>query len=128
MRIGLIVAAAVLTAATPVWPQRGGGLDRLMEMDGNGDGAITRAEARTARGAMFSRLDADGDGHLSQSERSSAGAGARMLNQIPDADGDGRISRDEMMAAPFRGFDRLDTNGDGIVSAAEIEAARSRAR
>lgn len=127
MRIGMAAAAAVLAAATPVWAQQGGGLERLMAMDANGDGAITRAEAQAARRAQFGRLDTDGDGYLTQAERSAAPMGARMLAQIPDPDSDGRVSRDEMMAAPYRGFDRLDADGDGTIGAAEIEAARSRA-
>jgi hypothetical protein len=31
------------------------------------------------------------------------------------------------MAAPYRGFDRLDADGDGTLSAQELEAARARA-
>jgi Ca2+-binding EF-hand superfamily protein len=50
-----------------------------------------------------------------------------MLNMVADPDADGRISRAELMAAPYRVFDRLDANDDGAISAAEIEAARARA-
>ena len=128
MRLGMMMAAAVLAAATPVWAQQGGlGLERLRAMDANGDGAITRAEAAAVRGAQFSRLDTDGDGYLSQAERSAAPGGGRLLSRIPDGDSDSRISRAEFMAAPYRGFDRLDADGDGTLSAQELEAARARA-
>jgi hypothetical protein len=128
MRLGMMIAAVVLAAASPVWAQqRGGGLDRLVAMDANGDGAITRAEAEAARTAQFNRLDTDHDGYLSQAERAAAPGGGRMLNQLPDGDSDGRISRTEMMAAPYRGFDRLDADGNGTLSAQEIETARARA-
>ena len=125
MRLGMMMAAAVLAAATPVWAQQGGGADRLMAMDANGDGAITRAEAVAARGAQFNRLDADDDGYLSQAERAAAPGGGRLLSRVPDSDGDGRLSRAEMMAAPYRGFDRLDADGNGTLSAQEIETARA---
>ena len=127
MRLSMMLAAAILAAATPALAQQRGGLDRLMALDANGDGAVTRAEAQTARRLQFGRLDTDGDGYLSETERAAAPGGGRMLNQIPDPDGDGRISRDEMMAAPYRVFDRLDADSDGTISAAEIEAARARA-
>jgi hypothetical protein len=127
MRLGMMMAAAVLAAATPVWAQQRGGLDRIMAMDANGDGAITRGEAESARGTQFDRLDTDDDGYLSQGERAAAPGGGRMLNRITDGDGDGRLSRAELMAAPYRGFDRLDADGNGTLTAQELEAARARA-
>lgn len=98
-----------------------------MRLDLNGDGAVTRAEARTARGAIFSRLDADSDGYLSAEERAAMqdGAMARGLANA-DSDNDGKLSRDEVMNQPFPGFDRLDGNRDGTVSAEEIAAIRAR--
>jgi Ca2+-binding EF-hand superfamily protein len=125
MRLGMMLAAAVLAAATPAAAQQRG--DLVRQMDANSDGTITRAEARAARETFFSRLDTNNDGYLSRDERAAAPRGGRMLRAIRDRDDDCRISRAEMMAAPYRGFDRLDTDGDGTVSAQEIEAARSRA-
>lgn len=123
----LIVAAAATLCATPAQAQQRGGLDRLMAMDANGDGAITRAEAEAARGAMFNRLDRDRDGYLSTSEQNAAqGMGRRGLEGA-DADNDARISRAELMAQPYRAFDRLDANSDGAISAAELETVRTRA-
>lgn len=50
-----------------------------------------------------------------------------------DTDGDGRISRDEFVAAaksgksdPAKRFARLDTNGDGMLDKAEIDAMLAR--
>lgn len=127
MRLGMMVAAAVLAATSPVLAQQRGGFERLMAMDTNGDGAISRGEAEAARRFQFGRLDSDADGYLSEAERAAAPGSGRMLNQIRDADDDGRLSRAEVMAAPYRGFDRLDANSDGTLSAEELEAARARA-
>lgn len=46
---------------------RKGGADRI-KRDANGDGIITRAEYEAATLAMFTRLDVNGDGMLSQGE------------------------------------------------------------
>lgn len=123
----LLVTAAVLLAATPALAQgqgRGAGmLDQLMQLDTNGDGNITHAEAEAGRAAMFDRLDTDHDGYLSEAERNGAG---RMGQQLASADtnSDGRVSRAEAMAAPYRAFDRLDSNNDNVISTAEIDRVR----
>ena len=51
----------------------------------------------------------------------------RMFDRI-DADHDGVLTRAEVQAARGRMFDRLDTNHDGAVTAAEAEAARNQAQ
>lgn len=130
-----MAAAAGLTlsmAMSPAWAQGAGrGLDILAAMDANGDGAVTRAEARAARETLFQRLDADDDGLVSQTEREAMRQGQRQgggrgMGANADADGDGSISRAEFLNQRYRGFDRADTNADGTVSAEEIAALRSR--
>jgi len=121
-----LAALAVWLLTAPAWAQGGGMLDRLMAMDLNSDGAITQAEAETVRGAMFTRADTDRDGALSAAERSAVqGGAARGLGEA-DTDGDGRVTRAEAMAMPFRAFDRLDGDNDGVISAAELQAVRGR--
>jgi hypothetical protein len=97
-----------------------------MALDTNSDGAITRAEAEAGRVAVFARLDADGNGSLSEAERQNMrGPLSRGLANA-DANGDGQISRAEFMAQPYAGFERLDANHDNTVSAEEIEVLRAR--
>ncbi len=126
------ITAALCLAASPAMAQQrgGGGLDRLLAWDANGDGAITRAEAEAGRLAMFARLDADDDGYLSEAERAAMRQGQRQggrdRSAAADTDRDGRISRAEMNASPIRGFERIDANRDGVASADEIQAVRSR--
>lgn len=124
MRIGVTILALALIGAAPAWAQQGGGLESLMALDANGDGALSRAEAEAGRTVVFNCVDSDHDGYLSEAERGER----RMLQAIQDSDGDGRISRAEIMAAPYRGFDRLDRDSDGVITAEEIEAARGSMR
>lgn len=128
MRFAWLALAACLIAPPALAQQGAGGLALLQAADTNGDGAITLAEAQTARAGMFERLDADDDGYLSEAERTNAnrqGGQARRGLEGADANNDGRIGRAEMMNQPYRGFDRLDRNNDDVVSAEELEAARS---
>jgi hypothetical protein len=128
MKVACLAVAAALIASPAFAQQGGGALAMLQAADANGDGAITRAEAQAARGALFDRLDADHNGYLSEAERANAnrqGSQARRGLEGADTNNDGRISRAELMAQPYRGFDRLDRNDDGIVSAEEIEAVRN---
>ncbi|GIW87685.1 MAG: hypothetical protein KatS3mg108_2009 [Isosphaeraceae bacterium] len=130
---------------------------RLANLDQNGDGKISRDEFR-GPAALFDRLDADKDGVLSGDELRPARPGATRPGDRPagppvgrpggppasrpdagpnapgprrlanlDQNGDGKISRDE-----FRGpaglFDRLDTNGDGVLDQADRPLGPGRPR
>ncbi|HTJ98749.1 MAG TPA: EF-hand domain-containing protein [Bordetella sp.] len=109
----------------------------LQEADANGDGKITKAELTQARDRLFTRLDRNGDGYLTQddfqrrllSRRAGAGgdSGDRYAGMaaVLDKDGDGRISRTEFVNGPAKLFDRADTNHDGTVDAKELAALRA---
>lgn len=120
----LWVSCAVALFATPALAQGGGGLARLLAMDFNHDGQITRAEAEQGRAAGFDRLDADHDGSLSPAERQAMQG--RMAEGVARADtnGDGQVSRAEFMAMPFIGFNRLDGDHNNVLSAQELQIAR----
>lgn len=138
----VLVAAPALaqTAGTP--PPRVNPFDQI---DLNRDGVITLEEAAQARAAAFVRLDANRDGWLSReemaSERRMQGGGPdrpqrRSGRPNPDANGDGTVTRAEWDAAiATRGaeasrragemFARLDTNNDGQLGQAELQAQRA---
>jgi len=46
-----------------------------MRADADGDGRITRAESRAAVAERFARMDANGDGMISEDERPQRGGG-----------------------------------------------------
>jgi len=130
---------------------------RFDAMDTNFDSFLTRDERRAfgvlrrdkRQGERFARLDANGDGMISEAEYSAANAArdakrterrdrrdARQLERF-DTDGDGGLSTTEREAAKAvrdarrgerpkrserRGKPRMDVNGDGRVSRDEYLA------
>lgn len=101
--------------------------------DANGDGVVTKAEAAQLPrlAGRFDQLDRNKDGKLSGDEMPMHRQGmrgqdgkARGLRAL-DTDGDGRISRAEMQAGEkswAQRFDTMDVNKDGYVDRADMQA------
>jgi len=87
---------AVVVAATMPAVASAQDAAALLQADRNGDGAVSRDEARTALLARFAALDADGDGAISRSEYVDH-ALSRLFRL--DGDGDGQLTRAEMRAS-----------------------------
>lgn len=119
---------------------------RFNAMDTNHDGVIDSAELAAAQqrevaqaqsveqrrlDAEFTRLDTNHDGQLSKAEFMAAAPSLHPRNtpqQIiaaMDSNKDGKISLQEFEARPLANFERFDTNHDGTVTAAEMQAARA---
>ena len=117
-------------------------------VDTNGDGTLSAAEVGAAElkilqqraaavrqrlEAEFNKLDTNHDGQLSKAEFMAAAPsapttapnGAPAVAQL-DKNKDGKVSLDEYLAPRLAAFDKLDTNHDGTISAAERQAAQSR--
>lgn len=130
------------------------------QMDANGDGRLTQEDRTALRermsGERFSRLDTDSNGAISRTEWDRAGAdmiqrretrrggapeaqdgqrdghprlgmhrgGGRMMMQGADANNDGVVTREEFVAAAGQRFDRLDSDRNGTLTAAEKQADR----
>ncbi|MDG1169077.1 MAG: EF-hand domain-containing protein [Sulfitobacter sp.] len=88
-------------------------------------GGVAVSAKTPEKGAMFAQIDADGDGAVTAQELS-AHAAARFA--AADADKDGFLTAQEMLM--IRGgkraekmLERFDTDGNGQLSAAELDAA-----
>jgi collagen type III alpha len=121
------------------------GSGRLMGLDADGNGKISKDELPAPMQPQFSRIDTNGDGFLDREElrqmatrfgpggpgRPGAEAGRgdvakRILNM--DADGDGQVTKDEVPERMQGLFDRIDTNADGVLDEEELKVVAERLR
>jgi Ca2+-binding EF-hand superfamily protein len=102
-------------------------------VDGDKDGKVTEAELTAWRAAEAGKIDANKDGKLSAEELTAArvaemtARATEMATQMVadlDTDGDGLLTAAEMAArpGPARMFDRADADGDGAITQAELDA------
>jgi len=108
-------------------------------LDSNGDGKISKSEARGPLAENFDRFDTNNDGFISKSELEEAGK--RMKNGMgpmqglfrpeasfvnlfnqQDVDADGRVTRAEAKGKLLENFDVLDADKDGKLTRQEVEA------
>lgn len=123
---------------------------RLSGADADRDGQVTREEAQAARqaqraerrGQMFARLDADGNGSISQAEFTTpraeragperAGRGAprmqRHERRAARAMARGPVQIEQARTRATEGFTVLDADRDGYLSEIERQAAPARMR
>ena len=145
MKLSRTFAPVVILAALAATPSPGFGAGNaamglpfdFAAVDADTDGNLTAAEMTAFHDARMQAIDADKDGFVSagemqaallarMSDRAAGMAGMRIGRQ--DTDKDGRLSQTELVAGPRaeRLFARIDANGDGAISRAELEAARAR--
>jgi Ca2+-binding EF-hand superfamily protein len=97
----------------------------LARVDTDKDGKISKAEFDTESTALFKRLDKNSDGKIASDEvpaRHWGGKGPRF--GMMDTDKDGKVTKAEFTAAEDKMFSKLDANGDGVITADEMQAAQ----
>ena len=140
-----LASAAVIAVAAPEGGERhrGAAMERLKQADTDGNGLISRDEAKSLPrlAKHFDEIDANHDGQLSQDElrafhqqmhaqheQMRAQRMAEHWKKI-DTDGDGRVSLAEAQANAPRlaeHFGQIDANGDGFITPDEMKAAHQR--
>lgn len=128
-------------------------LARLMEMDNDKDGKLSKDELPERLQSMMARGDKNEDGFLDKAEimasareRSGGqggqgggfggggfggGGGPEMVGQLmqrADANKDGKLSGDELPPFMRERLEQIDTNKDGSVDKTELEAGMSQMR
>ena len=142
-----LASAAVIAIAAPEGAggprHKGAGIERLKQADTDGNGLISRDEAKALPRVAkhFDEIDANRDGQLSSDEMRAfhekmRAQHAQMRAQRMaehwkklDTDGDGKVSLAEAKAnAPRMAehFTQLDANGDGFITPEEMKAAHQR--
>jgi Ca2+-binding EF-hand superfamily protein len=109
-------------------------------IDADGDGTLSADELANASQAL-KKLDKDGDGKVTRRELLSSREGGGLAGSdrpapeqlirrlmAGDKNNDGKLSREELPQRLQQGFDRLDANGDGGVSADELKSGLARLR
>jgi Ca2+-binding EF-hand superfamily protein len=138
-RIAILTAAALASAAFAAVAAEGHGdmAQRLKAADTNGDGMISKEEAKALPRLLkhFDEIDANRDGQITKEEmhafhaahEGGKGHHGGFMKKL-DKDGDGRISREEAQAAPRLAahFEEIDTNKDGFITPDEMKAAHAR--
>ncbi|MBN2196926.1 MAG: hypothetical protein JW751_29245 [Polyangiaceae bacterium] len=102
--------------------------ERVTAADANGDGVVTRAEHQAfddARRAEFlAEVDQDKDGQVSEAERAAMHERRRVERfAMDDTNSDGAIGQNEVEPAVWSRLERADTDADGQVTRAELDAA-----
>jgi Ca2+-binding EF-hand superfamily protein len=103
------------------------------KLDTNQDGKITRDELKADVSTLFSAVDTNKDGKVTQEEASQYFAAkhaemkAKFADKLKESDKnkDGKWSKDELSQLSQRRFSKLDTNSDGVVTQAELDAHRA---
>ena len=101
------------------------------DWDLNDNGAVTKAEYKAYREGIFTSADTDRNGVVDEDEwddiRDDNETGIRRAAFIAlDFDGNGVLTFGEIMALPESDFSALDTNGDTVISSAELNDASKR--
>jgi len=104
---------------------------RFDKLDANHDGVVTADEYVAAAKALYAQFDTQHNGKVTAAEVAASPktqeravhVADRMIQRM-DTNGDGVVSQDEFMAAAKTRFTKIDKNGDGFIDADEMTGQR----
>lgn len=140
----LVLAALALGASAALAPASaqgpGRGLQRFESIDTNDDELISSEEHTAWQESVFTAMDADASGDLTEAEYMAVrmgpgprpgGRGLRAAERQArkkkrfhemDSDGDGKVSKDQFMAYGDKRFKEADTDESGTLTFEEFRA------
>ena len=144
MTFGILIAlcGAPLLVAVHASAQPGGGPGRhgmpsFEQLDRDKNGSVSPAELQAEIASHFAQLDQNKDGRVTKQEAEAFATSKRAEHEAQhaahakerfaqqDANKDGKLSKQEMARLPGDWFERLDLNGDGFVTADEMDDAHA---
>jgi Ca2+-binding EF-hand superfamily protein len=129
-----LLAAAGLSIALVA----GAGEGKMQKMDADGDGMITAEEHSAGARQMFQKMDSDADGRVTTTEMDAmhaqmkpGDAGKPQMSSADkiktiDTDSDGVVTAAEHEGAAREMFGKMDVNQDGKLSADEMRAGHAK--
>jgi len=133
----LALAAAIALLAGAAIAQTQPSQSEFAAMDTNGDGKVSRDEHAAAARKMFATMDANGDGKVTAAEMDAAHkkitgkdpapgdlSSAEKIKAI-DQDHDGVLTAAEHAHGARTMFEKMDTNRDEFLTAAELNAGHA---
>jgi Ca2+-binding EF-hand superfamily protein len=123
--IHTLILACALVAAGSAWaadaPPRHDPRQAFKESDTNVDGAVDHEEFQIRITEVFYFADANKDGYLDATELKALAFPEDFKQQ--DKDANGRVSLREFLRVRFADFEKVDTNGDGVLEVDEVVTA-----
>lgn len=141
----LLGAAVVCGAAAQATEGQGAQLQSdpaaafIKQLDTDGDGRVSQAEAVAPAGARFKEMDVNGDGFVTadefrrafeaqvppearqkMTERGMGDPGEGFVKEL-DQNGDGQVDLAESQQPTLEGFKRMDADGDGFATREEAD-------
>ena len=116
------VLAGILALGAAAYAKDKGG-DHFSRFDKDGDGKVAVSELDARHKEMLAEADKDGDGYVTKDEMRSlheSHMADRKARMFPDANNDGKVSRREFEDATRDHFNKMDKDGDGLLTEEEM--------